>query len=72
MSSTPRQSDGGSAFTSFYSIIPHGLVAFCRTSILELRVVPILNVAPLGVSVLPLHASLSTCNLDTLLSVMLE
>ena len=37
MSSTLRQSDGGSAFTSFYSIIPHGLGAFRRTSILELR-----------------------------------
>ena len=38
---------------------------------MSFEVVPALNVAPLGVSVLPLRASLSACNLDMPLSTAL-
>ena len=37
---------------------------FCKIPLPSFKVVPVLNVASLGVSVLPLHASLSACNRD--------
>ncbi len=37
---------------------------FCRNPLPSLKVASVLNVASLGVSVLPLHASLSACNRD--------
>jgi hypothetical protein len=39
--------------------------AFCRTILLSFSVAIIRRVAPLGVSVLPLHTSLSACNRNT-------
>ncbi len=38
---------------------------FCGNPLTSFGVSPVQRVAPLGVSVLPLHASLSTCNRDT-------
>ena len=41
---------------------------FCENPLLSFEVFTALEVAPLGVSVLPLHASLSACNRDMSLS----
>ena len=37
---------------------------FCRNPFPSFKVIPVLNVASLGISVFPLHASLSACNRD--------
>ena len=52
---------------SLLHLFPHHFSrsgGFCENPLRSFEVFTVLEVAPLGVSVLPLHASLSACNLD--------